>query len=151
MSIYGPISTSQFGLITLCILCHQEALVSSFPPSKEENIRAWCAFPVQDMPVVVKKKVTYNSDSLTDQRVSYLLGYYRKKMHSQTRVKNWYPYNQRTSSLREERYFLNPNFKSGNMFIFYLCDSLQSVCDPFLQRTKKFSIVSRRFVFYCVA
>lgn len=108
--MYGPISISQFGLITLCILCHQEALVSSFPPSKEENIRAWCAFPVQDMPEVVKKKVTYNSDSLTDQRVGYLLGYYSKKIHTQTRVKNEYPYNRRTSSLREERYFLNPKF-----------------------------------------
>ena len=89
MSIYGPISTSQFGLITLCILCHQEALVSSFPPSKEENIRAWCAFPIQDMPEVVKKKVTYNSDSLTDQRVGYLQGYYRKKYtHRRARKMN---------------------------------------------------------------
>ena len=151
MSIYGPISTSQFGLITLCILCHQEALVSSFPPSKEENIRAWCAFPIQDIPEVVKKKVTCNNDSLIDQRVGYLLGNYSKQIHTQSRVQNEYLYNQRTSSFREERYFLNPNFKSGNMFIFYLCDSLQSVSDPFLQRTKKFSVVSRRFVFYCVA
>ena len=133
MSIYGPISTSQFGLITLCILCHQEALVSSFPPSKEENIRAWCAFPIQDMPEVVKKKVTSNNDSLIVQRVGYLLGNYSKQIHTQTRVQNEYFYNQRTSSLREERYFLNPNFKSGNMFIFDLCDSLKNLFDPFLQ------------------
>ena len=131
MSIYGPIYISQFGLITLCILCHQEALVSSFPPSKEEHIRAWCAFPIQDMPEVVKKKVTYNNDSLTDQRVGHLLGNYSKK-YTQTRVQNEYPSNQRTSSPREEHYFSNPNFKSGNMFIFFLCDSLQSLSDPFM-------------------
>ena len=135
MSIYGPISISQFGLITLCILCHQEALVSSFPPSKEENIRAWCAFPVQDMPEVVKKKVTYNSDSLTDQRVGYLLGYYSKKIHTQTRVKNEYPYNRRTSSA------------ACLFFTFVIACKVY----PFLQRTKKFSIVSRRFVFCLVA
>lgn len=77
MSIWAKlIYVSQFGLVTLCILCHQEALISSFPPSKEENIRAWCAFPIQDMPEVVKKKVTYNNDSLTDQRVGHLLGNY---------------------------------------------------------------------------
>ena len=90
MSIYGPIYISQFGLITLCILCHQEALVSSFPPSKEENIRAWCAFPIQDMPEVVKKKVTCNNDSLIVQRVGYLLGNYSKQIHTQTRVQNEY-------------------------------------------------------------
>lgn len=151
MSIYGPIDISQFGLITLCILCHQEALVSSFPPSKEENIRAWCAFPIQDMPEVVKKKVTCNNDSLIDQRVGYLLGNYSKQIHTQTRVQNEYLYNQRTSSLREERYVLNPNFKSGNMFIFDLCDSLKSLFDPFLQRSRKFSTVSLRFVFSSVS
>ena len=84
MTIYGPIYISQFGLITLCILCHQEALVSSFPPSKEENIRAWCAFPIEDMPEVVKKKVTCNNDSLIDQRVGYLLGNYSKQIHTHT-------------------------------------------------------------------
>ena len=88
--------------ITLCILCHQEALVSSFPPSKEENIRAWCAFPIQDMPEVVKKKVTCNNDSLIVRRVGYLLDNYSKQIHTQTRVQNEYFYNQRTSSLREE-------------------------------------------------
>ena len=153
MSIYGPIYISQFGLITLCILCHQEALVSSFPPSKEENIRAWCAFPIEDMPEVVKKKVTCNNDSLIDQRVGYLLGNYSKQIHThtQTRVQNEYLYNQRTSSLREEGYFLNPNFKSGNMFIFDLCDSLKSLFDLFLQRSRKFSTVSPRFVFSSVS
>lgn len=35
----------------------QETLVNSFPPSKEENIPAWCVFPLQDMPENVKKKV----------------------------------------------------------------------------------------------
>ncbi|CAH3109842.1 unnamed protein product [Porites lobata] len=44
-------------LVRLMAVEHQEALVSSFPPSKEENIRAWCAFPIQDMPEVVKKKI----------------------------------------------------------------------------------------------
>ena len=32
--------------------------MNTFPPSKEENVPAWCVFPLQDMPEMVKKKVT---------------------------------------------------------------------------------------------
>ncbi len=37
----------------------QETLVNHFPLSKEENISAWCVFPLQDMPENVKKKVMW--------------------------------------------------------------------------------------------
>ncbi|KAL9988824.1 hypothetical protein ACROYT_G003312 [Oculina patagonica] len=43
-------------LARLMAVEHQETLVNSFPPSKEENIPAWCVFPLQDMPENVKKK-----------------------------------------------------------------------------------------------
>ena len=32
--------------------------MTSFPPSKEENVAVWSVFPLQDMPEVVKKKVS---------------------------------------------------------------------------------------------
>ncbi|XP_022780486.1 uncharacterized protein C1orf112-like isoform X1 [Stylophora pistillata] len=44
-------------LTRLMAVEHQENLVTSFPPSKEENITAWCVYPLQDMPENVKKKV----------------------------------------------------------------------------------------------
>lgn len=43
-------------LTRLMAVEHQESLVTSFPPSKEENVSAWCVFPLQDMPESVKKK-----------------------------------------------------------------------------------------------
>ncbi|PFX34777.1 Uncharacterized protein C1orf112-like [Stylophora pistillata] len=43
-------------LTRLMAVEHQENLVTSFPPSKEENITAWCVYPLQDMPENVKKK-----------------------------------------------------------------------------------------------
>ncbi|XP_068695409.1 FIGNL1-interacting regulator of recombination and mitosis-like isoform X1 [Montipora foliosa] len=44
-------------LVRLMAVEHQEGLLTSFPPSKEENIIVWRVFPLQDMPEVVKKKV----------------------------------------------------------------------------------------------
>ncbi|XP_029197824.2 uncharacterized protein C1orf112-like isoform X1 [Acropora millepora] len=44
-------------LVRLMAIEHQEGLVTSFPPSKEENVAVWSVFPLQDMPEVVKKKV----------------------------------------------------------------------------------------------
>ena len=32
--------------------------MTSFPPSKEENVAVWSVFPLQDMPEVVRKKVS---------------------------------------------------------------------------------------------
>jgi len=43
-------------LARLMAVEHQETLVTSFPPSREENVSAWCVFPLQDMPESVKKK-----------------------------------------------------------------------------------------------
>ncbi|KAJ7334458.1 hypothetical protein OS493_014775 [Desmophyllum pertusum] len=43
-------------LTRLMAVEHQETLVTSFPPSKVENISAWCVFPLQDMSENVKKK-----------------------------------------------------------------------------------------------
>jgi len=43
-------------LVRLMAVEHQENLVNTFPPSKEENVPAWCVFPLQDMPEMVKKK-----------------------------------------------------------------------------------------------
>ncbi|XP_020612255.1 uncharacterized protein C1orf112 homolog isoform X2 [Orbicella faveolata] len=45
-------------LARLMAVEHQETLVTSFPPSKEENVSAWCVFPLQDMPESVKKKAS---------------------------------------------------------------------------------------------
>ncbi|CAH3033867.1 unnamed protein product [Pocillopora meandrina] len=44
-------------LTRLMAVEHQENLAVSFPPSKEENIAAWCIYPLRDMPESVKKKV----------------------------------------------------------------------------------------------
>ena len=49
--------------------------MTSFPPSKEENVAVWSVFPLQDMPEVVKKKVSNNRRKTTNSSVVQCIGF----------------------------------------------------------------------------
>lgn len=57
---YSHLSLLIQRLVRLMAVEHQENLLRFFPPYKEENVAAWCVFPLQDMPEVVKKKACHS-------------------------------------------------------------------------------------------